>query len=173
MMYSEKQKGYEIKIMTLCRIFKLHCFFWHIRRQIISKTCVEIMLSCNGRLVFLCLFTSHSLQHRCFAHGVSCRCLPLLRNILPVPLECSFPVLLPFKNHTLCLERLVLLSMASVVQIFLWAWIIKHSRVCSDSLPENTSKRFVIECLEEHNRARSSVNPPARDMLFMVGIIGI
>ncbi|XP_033987449.1 GLIPR1-like protein 1 [Trematomus bernacchii] len=57
--------------------------------------------------------------------------------------------------------------MASVVQIFLWAWIIKHSRVCSDSLPENTSKRFVIECLEEHNRARSSVNPPARDMLFM------
>lgn len=57
--------------------------------------------------------------------------------------------------------------MRSVVEILLWAWIILNSRVCSVSLPEITDGKFIEECETEHNRARSSVSPPASNMLYM------
>uniref|UniRef100_A0A3Q0T0R6 SCP domain-containing protein n=1 Tax=Amphilophus citrinellus TaxID=61819 RepID=A0A3Q0T0R6_AMPCI len=57
--------------------------------------------------------------------------------------------------------------MGSMVVVLLWVWIILHSRVCSFSLPEITDRNFIDECVEQHNRARSSVSPPATDMLHM------
>lgn len=41
--------------------------------------------------------------------------------------------------------------------------------VCSLSLPEITDGKFIDECVQEHNSARSSVSPPASNMLYMVG----
>ncbi|XP_047431800.1 GLIPR1-like protein 1 [Mugil cephalus] len=53
--------------------------------------------------------------------------------------------------------------------VLLWVgvmpWII--SRVCSVSLPEISDESFISECVEEHNRARRAVSPPASDMLYM------
>ncbi|XP_049422155.1 GLIPR1-like protein 1 [Epinephelus fuscoguttatus] len=57
--------------------------------------------------------------------------------------------------------------MESVVEMLLWAWIILDVGVCSVSLPEITDGKFIDECVREHNRARSSVSPPASDMLYM------
>lgn len=57
--------------------------------------------------------------------------------------------------------------MGSVVEILLWVWIALESGVNSDSLPEITNRRFIDECVKAHNEARSSVNPPASDMLYM------
>ncbi|XP_022604712.1 glioma pathogenesis-related protein 1 isoform X3 [Seriola dumerili] len=58
--------------------------------------------------------------------------------------------------------------MGSRVDLLLWAWIVLDSGVCSVVLPEITDGKFIDECVREHNRARSSVNPPASDMLHMV-----
>ncbi|XP_023264503.1 glioma pathogenesis-related protein 1 [Seriola lalandi dorsalis] len=57
--------------------------------------------------------------------------------------------------------------MGSRVDLLLWAWIVLDSGVCSVVLPEITDGKFIDECVREHNRARSSVNPPASDMLYM------
>ncbi|XP_029351263.1 GLIPR1-like protein 1 [Echeneis naucrates] len=57
--------------------------------------------------------------------------------------------------------------MGSRVDKILWAWIILDSWVCSTDLPEIRNQKFIDECLREHNKARSSVNPPATDMLYM------
>lgn len=62
--------------------------------------------------------------------------------------------------------------MGSVVEILLWVWIALESGVNSDSLPEITNRRFIDECVKAHNEARSSVNPPASDMLYMVSKMG-
>lgn len=42
----------------------------------------------------------------------------------------------------------------------------------SASLPEITDRKFIDECVSEHNRARSSVTPAASDMLYMVSRMG-
>lgn len=52
----------------------------------------------------------------------------------------------------------------------LWVWIVLDSEVCSVSLPEITDAKFMDDCVSEHNEARSSVNPPASNMLYMVGM---
>ncbi|XP_070785100.1 GLIPR1-like protein 1 [Enoplosus armatus] len=57
--------------------------------------------------------------------------------------------------------------MGSMVEMLLWAWIILDSGVCSFSLPEITDGKFIDECVREHNTARSSVSPPASNMLYM------
>lgn len=74
----------------------------------------------------------------------------------------------------LCLRswRFILWSMGGTVEMLLWAWIILNSGVCSVSLPEIADGKFIAECEAEHNRARSSVRPPASDMLYMVGMMG-
>ncbi|XP_035467201.1 GLIPR1-like protein 1 isoform X3 [Scophthalmus maximus] len=58
--------------------------------------------------------------------------------------------------------------MGSTVEMLLWTWILLDSGVTSVSLPEITDGGFIDECVREHNRARSSVNPPASNMLHMV-----
>uniref|UniRef100_A0A3Q2VHX7 GLI pathogenesis related 1 n=1 Tax=Haplochromis burtoni TaxID=8153 RepID=A0A3Q2VHX7_HAPBU len=58
-------------------------------------------------------------------------------------------------------------SMASAVERLLWACIILDSGVRSISLPEISDLKFIEECVKEHNLARSSVSPPATDMLYM------
>ncbi|XP_072233669.1 GLIPR1-like protein 1 [Leuresthes tenuis] len=57
--------------------------------------------------------------------------------------------------------------MGSTVKMLLWVWVVLDLGFCSVSLPEITDKNFIDECVREHNRARSSVNPPASDMLYM------
>uniref|UniRef100_A0A668V9X5 SCP domain-containing protein n=1 Tax=Oreochromis aureus TaxID=47969 RepID=A0A668V9X5_OREAU len=57
--------------------------------------------------------------------------------------------------------------MRSAVERLLWACIILDSGVCSISLPEISDLKFIEECVKEHNWARSSVSPPATDMLYM------
>ncbi|XP_050933826.1 GLIPR1-like protein 1 isoform X2 [Lates calcarifer] len=57
--------------------------------------------------------------------------------------------------------------MGSVLEMLLWAWIILDSRVRSVLVPEITDGEFINECVREHNRARSSVSPPASNMLYM------
>ncbi|XP_077957212.1 GLIPR1-like protein 1 [Gasterosteus aculeatus] len=54
--------------------------------------------------------------------------------------------------------------MKSAVRTFLWAWTILHY---SAALPEITDGEFIKECVRGHNEARSSVSPPASDMLNM------
>ncbi|XP_063357391.1 GLIPR1-like protein 1 isoform X1 [Pelmatolapia mariae] len=57
--------------------------------------------------------------------------------------------------------------MGSAVERLLWACIILDSGVRSISLPEISDLKFIEECVKEHNLARSSVDPPAADMLYM------
>ncbi|XP_040886115.1 GLIPR1-like protein 1 [Toxotes jaculatrix] len=57
--------------------------------------------------------------------------------------------------------------MGSMVEVLLWAWIILDSGVCSVLMPEITDGKFIDECVREHNKARSSVSPPASNMLYM------
>ncbi|XP_067438491.1 GLIPR1-like protein 1 [Thunnus thynnus] len=57
--------------------------------------------------------------------------------------------------------------MELMVEILLWACIVLESGVYSVSLPEITDGEFIEQCVREHNKARSSVNPPASDMLYM------
>ncbi|TMS02573.1 GLIPR1-like protein 1 [Larimichthys crocea] len=57
--------------------------------------------------------------------------------------------------------------MGRMVETLLWVWIVLGSEVCSVSLPGITDAKFINDCVSEHNRARSSVNPPASDMLYM------
>lgn len=63
--------------------------------------------------------------------------------------------------------------MGSLVKASLWVWMIVDAAAFSASLPEITDEKFVEECVREHNRARSTVKPTARDMLYMVGQINI
>ncbi|XP_062239146.1 glioma pathogenesis-related protein 1 [Platichthys flesus] len=56
---------------------------------------------------------------------------------------------------------------STVGLMWLWVWIILDSGASSVSLPETTDRRFIDECVREHNRARSSVSPPASYMLYM------
>lgn len=51
------------------------------------------------------------------------------------------------------------------LQVLLFSWILVG--VESVSLPEITDGNFIEECVKEHNRARSSVSPPATDMRYM------
>ncbi|XP_053718233.1 GLIPR1-like protein 1 [Synchiropus splendidus] len=53
------------------------------------------------------------------------------------------------------------------LQVLLFSWMLLGSAVESVSLPEITDGNFIEECVKEHNRARSAVSPPARDMLYM------
>ncbi|XP_071776136.2 GLIPR1-like protein 1 [Centroberyx gerrardi] len=57
--------------------------------------------------------------------------------------------------------------MESALQRVLWAGIILGSSVSSVSLPGITDGNFIEECVQAHNRARSSVMPPASNMLYM------
>uniref|UniRef100_A0A668AMG5 GLI pathosis related 1 n=1 Tax=Myripristis murdjan TaxID=586833 RepID=A0A668AMG5_9TELE len=64
--------------------------------------------------------------------------------------------------------------MESTVKRLMWAWIILASSlhfespgVCSISLPDITNRTFIDECVQEHNKARSSVSPGASNMLYM------
>ncbi|XP_042367146.1 GLIPR1-like protein 1 [Plectropomus leopardus] len=57
--------------------------------------------------------------------------------------------------------------MGSAVKMLLRVWIILHSGLCAVSLPEITDRKFIDECVREHNKARSSVSPAAADMLYM------
>ncbi|XP_030006629.1 glioma pathogenesis-related protein 1 [Sphaeramia orbicularis] len=57
--------------------------------------------------------------------------------------------------------------MQNMVRLGLWVWIVLGSGVCSVSLPEITDGNFAEQCVKEHNTARSSVHPPASDMLYM------
>ncbi|XP_069569287.1 GLIPR1-like protein 1 [Brachyistius frenatus] len=57
--------------------------------------------------------------------------------------------------------------MGSVAERILWVWIIVDSAVCSVSLPDISDRKFVDECVQEHNRARSAVSPTASNMLSM------
>ncbi|KAM4615361.1 GLIPR1-like protein 1 [Polymixia lowei] len=64
--------------------------------------------------------------------------------------------------------------MGSTVEQVLWTWILLCScsqrevpGVCSVSLPEISDRKFIDDCVQTHNKARSSVQPPASDMLYM------
>ncbi|KAI3366492.1 hypothetical protein L3Q82_000632 [Scortum barcoo] len=57
--------------------------------------------------------------------------------------------------------------MDTVAVVSVYAWIILNSGACSGSLPEITDGKFIDDCVAEHNRARSSVSPPASNMLYM------
>uniref|UniRef100_A0A3Q3WEB2 SCP domain-containing protein n=1 Tax=Mola mola TaxID=94237 RepID=A0A3Q3WEB2_MOLML len=62
--------------------------------------------------------------------------------------------------------------MRRVVKALVWAWIIQNS-VCSVSLPEITDRKFIDQCVREHNAARSSVSPAASNMLYMTWDAGL
>ncbi|KAM6895801.1 glioma pathogenesis-related protein 1 [Xenentodon cancila] len=57
--------------------------------------------------------------------------------------------------------------MGSTVEMRLWAWIVLDLVLCSASLPEIHDRQFINDCLREHNRARSSVEPASSNMLYM------
>ncbi|XP_019955538.2 glioma pathogenesis-related protein 1 isoform X1 [Paralichthys olivaceus] len=56
---------------------------------------------------------------------------------------------------------------STVGLVSLWVWILLDSGASAVSLPETTDGRFIDDCVREHNSARSSVSPPANDMLYM------
>ncbi|CAN9508070.1 unnamed protein product [Ophioblennius macclurei] len=52
--------------------------------------------------------------------------------------------------------------------LFLWAWMVQlDTSVHSSKLPDIYNRSFIEECVRAHNAARSSVRPPATDMLYM------
>lgn len=51
--------------------------------------------------------------------------------------------------------------------LFPWILTLFFSSVCGINLPDITDRSFVDICLQEHNKARSEVRPPATDMTFM------
>ncbi|XP_068442974.1 glioma pathogenesis-related protein 1 isoform X1 [Clinocottus analis] len=55
----------------------------------------------------------------------------------------------------------------SAVWTLLWAWTLLDSGHCSASLPDISDGAFMKECVQAHNGARSSVSPPASNMLYM------
>ncbi|XP_029017740.1 glioma pathogenesis-related protein 1 [Betta splendens] len=58
--------------------------------------------------------------------------------------------------------------MAGVWQRLLWPWIVLVIvRARANALPDITDEEFIGKCVREHNKARSSVSPPASDMLYM------
>ncbi|XP_041637144.1 glioma pathogenesis-related protein 1 [Cheilinus undulatus] len=57
--------------------------------------------------------------------------------------------------------------MACILKLIMWALIFLNSGVCSITLPKITDRKFIDENVKEHNRARSSVSPPASNMKEM------
>ncbi|KAM9704731.1 GLIPR1-like protein 1 [Menidia menidia] len=57
--------------------------------------------------------------------------------------------------------------MGSTVKMLPLFWVVLDLGVYSLSLPEISDSKFIDECVTEHNIARSSVNPPATNMLYM------
>ncbi|XP_027899642.1 GLIPR1-like protein 1 isoform X1 [Xiphophorus couchianus] len=51
--------------------------------------------------------------------------------------------------------------------MLLWVVLVLDLGVSAVTLPEITDENFIAECVEEHNKARSAVSPPANDMLYM------
>lgn len=54
----------------------------------------------------------------------------------------------------------------------LWSLLVLGSAPSSADVPDITQQSFIDGCVEEHNRARSSVQPAARGMKDMVGAVG-
>ncbi|CAG5927287.1 unnamed protein product, partial [Menidia menidia] len=65
------------------------------------------------------------------------------------------------------LRKLRKQSMGSTVKMLPLFWVVLDLGVYSLSLPEISDSKFIDECVTEHNIARSSVNPPATNMLYM------
>ncbi|XP_041833860.1 GLIPR1-like protein 1 [Melanotaenia boesemani] len=57
--------------------------------------------------------------------------------------------------------------MGCVMEMLLWVGIVLDSGLCSVLLPEINDRTFIDECVRKHNMARTSVDPPASDMLYM------
>ncbi|XP_008399598.1 GLIPR1-like protein 1 isoform X2 [Poecilia reticulata] len=51
--------------------------------------------------------------------------------------------------------------------MLLWVVLVLDLGVSAVTLPEITDEKFIAECVEEHNKARSAVIPPANNMLYM------
>lgn len=51
-----------------------------------------------------------------------------------------------------------------------WTWtLLDVAATSSVKLPQISDRAFIDECVTEHNKARTSVSPPASNMLYMVG----
>lgn len=51
-----------------------------------------------------------------------------------------------------------------------WTWtVLDVAATSSVKLPQISDRAFIDECVTEHNKARTSVSPPASNMLYMVG----
>lgn len=68
-------------------------------------------------------------------------------------------------------------NMGYILNQTLWTWIIlgpslhfEASGRHSVTLAVITDWKFIDDCVQIHNRARSAVRPPASDMLYMVGL---
>ncbi|XP_029969351.1 GLIPR1-like protein 1 [Salarias fasciatus] len=60
------------------------------------------------------------------------------------------------------------MSVSPGLVLLLGAWTVQlDPGVCSLRLPDISDRRFVEECVRQHNAARSSVDPAASDMLYM------
>ncbi|XP_026182866.1 glioma pathogenesis-related protein 1 [Mastacembelus armatus] len=57
--------------------------------------------------------------------------------------------------------------MGSTLEVALWVWMILDLALGSVLLPEVNDQKFIAQCVNEHNTARSSVRPPASNMLYM------
>uniref|UniRef100_A0A096MEY5 GLI pathosis related 1 n=1 Tax=Poecilia formosa TaxID=48698 RepID=A0A096MEY5_POEFO len=53
------------------------------------------------------------------------------------------------------------------LKMLLWVVLVLDLGVSAVTLPQITDEKFIAECVEEHNKARSAVRPPANDMLYM------
>ncbi|XP_043964752.1 GLIPR1-like protein 1 [Gambusia affinis] len=51
--------------------------------------------------------------------------------------------------------------------MLLWIVLVLDLGVSAVTLPKITDENFIAECVEEHNKARSAVSPPANNMLYM------
>ncbi|XP_054911381.1 GLIPR1-like protein 1 isoform X2 [Poeciliopsis prolifica] len=51
--------------------------------------------------------------------------------------------------------------------MLLWVLLVLDLGVSAVTLPEITDENFIAECVEEHNKARADVSPPANNMLYM------
>ncbi|KAK2858716.1 hypothetical protein Q5P01_003336 [Channa striata] len=57
--------------------------------------------------------------------------------------------------------------MRGTAETLLWVCVMLESVLSSVTLPDITDAKFIEECVNEHNKARSSVDPPASNMLYM------
>ncbi|XP_054911673.1 glioma pathogenesis-related protein 1-like [Poeciliopsis prolifica] len=51
--------------------------------------------------------------------------------------------------------------------MLLWVVLVLDLGVSALTLPKITDENFIGECVEEHNKARADVSPPANNMLYM------